>query len=117
MAHILFVLQSKPYELGITDEAHDFIMASTAYGHTAEVLFEDDGIQQLLKQQMPSNKQKNTAKRITGFHFFDVEPLWVCEQSLKQQELNPTQLIDDIQLIQLEEIQQLKQRADFVICL
>jgi sulfur relay protein TusC/DsrF len=115
MAHIVFIVRTAPYLNATTDEAHDFIMASTAYGHSAEVLFEGDGIYQLMKQQLPKNDQKNTAKRIAGFEFFDVEPVWACASTIENKNINREELIDSVSLIEKDKKEALVNAADFTI--
>lgn len=115
MTSILFIVQSDPYIGPSTNEAHDFILASTAYGHSAQVLFEGDGILQLRKQQKPTSGQKNTAKRIAAFEFFDVEPLWVCQSAVKKKQMSKNELIDNLLFVDHNEKVKLLSNADFII--
>jgi sulfur relay protein TusC/DsrF len=117
MSVILFVVSNAPYENGLTDESHDLIMASTAYGHNASVLFEGEGVQQLVAEQTPTKGQKNAAKRIQGFVFFDVEPLYVCQSSVNDNNINTDSLIENIHLVSADKKQQLIDNAQFIISL
>jgi len=116
MSHILFIVRSGPYTPEYSsDEAHDLIMASTAYGHSASALFVDDGVNQLLASQSPPDSFKNTAKRIKAFGLFDVEPVYVCEQSLQARKIAHDLLIDKITTVDEQTKSQLLVAADFTI--
>ena len=116
MSRILFIVESSPYtESANSDEAHDLIMASTAYGHKASVLFSSKGVTQLLKAQNVPCGYKDTAKRIRGFEMFDVEPLYVCEQSLQNEAVSKDRLIDEVIALSPETIAGLKADSSLII--
>ena len=112
---LLFIVSSLPYSSGLTEESHDLILASTAYGLEASVLFDDDGVYQLIAEQVPPDKQKNAAKRIKGFEFFDIEPIYVTSEALQQRRISTDRLIDNSVAIDASHVQQLIERADMVI--
>ncbi len=115
MATITFVISTPPYVNGTTNEAHDLIMASTAYGHDANVIFKGEGVLQLLKNQDPMNNQKHAGKRISGFTFFDIEPLYVCQNSLNSHKIEQDDLISGLSYISDQDATQAIEKSDFII--
>lgn len=114
MANLLFVFITPPYADELLEEKHDLVLASTAYGHNASVLFQSEGVQQLIKQQTPPEGRKNAAKRISGFEMFDVEPIYVCSDSLEQNNLSVNDLIANAELVEMERVKELLEQVDHV---
>ncbi|MFC3095661.1 hypothetical protein DRW07_07915 [Alteromonas sediminis] len=118
MSSILFVVQSAPYIAAhSSDEAHDLIMASTAYGHSASVLFMREGVTQLVSTQTPPAGFKHCAKRIRGFEMFDVEPLFVSKHCLEQQDIELDSIIDGVNVLSSQQVEQLIREATLTLYL
>lgn len=115
MSRILYHVLSAPYTTIHTDEAHDLIMASTAYGHESSVLFSGDGVHQLAKKQSVPDGFKHAAKRISAFNFFDIEPLYVSAECLDDNDIVEADLIEGTTLISRSEIKDLMANYDFCI--
>ncbi len=82
MKRITVILTTPPYGESHSHDGLDFAVAGTNFGHHIAVLFEGDGVWQLKANQQPPKGIKHVLKRITALPFFDIEDLFVCEQSM-----------------------------------
>ncbi|MEW9796946.1 DsrE family protein [Alteromonas sp. CYL-A6] len=82
MASLLVILSSPPYGNSAAAEGIDFALAATNYGHEVAVLIEGDGVWQLQHNQHTEKGVKNIEKRLKSLALFDVEPCYVCSESL-----------------------------------
>ncbi|NDV91208.1 sulfur reduction protein DsrE [Alteromonas sp. 345S023] len=83
MTKLLVRFTHSPYSSSDSASGLDFTLAATNYGHEVAVLFENQGVLQLL--QSPSLKHvKNHSKRLASMPFFDIEDSYVCQNSFEE---------------------------------
>ncbi len=80
MATMLIRFTQTPYGNQISQDGLDFALAATNYGHDVKVLFEGDGVLQLVKTDSLKGL-KNHSKRLASMPFFDIEDCYVCKES------------------------------------
>jgi len=105
---LLFVLRHSPYGSSLAKEGIDAILATSVYEQALSVLFIDDGVFQLSKQQN-SNKigEKNIYKLLSAFELYDIDALFACSDSLLERGLHATTIFDNVTIINNTEIKQL----------
>lgn len=113
---LLFVLRHAPYGNSLAKEALDAILASSAYDQTMSILFMDDGVLQLIKNQHAGLiEQKSFSKILDAFELYDINQLFVCAQSLTQRGIKTEKIANNIQTLPIEDIQRLMQQQDHIL--
>lgn len=107
MASIAIINTSPPYASTSAQESLDLAMVAGTFGQTVSLFFIDDGVFQLVNQQ---NAQlvgrKDFYKSLAALEFYDVEQLYVCEQSLNQRSISPEQLNTEVKILTPEALAQ-----------
>lgn len=111
---ILFISRHSPYGSSIAREALDAVLASAAYDQQISLLFMDDGVFQLLPQQDPSSiGQKSFAAMLSILPLYDVNNIFVHQQSLQSRGIEPGDIIlEDAQIIDSCGVNQLLTQQD-----
>lgn len=87
MATLLIRFTQAPYTSGKSQEGLEFALAATNYGHIVHVLFEGEGVLQLVKTDAV-NTLKNHSKRLASMPFFDIEACFICQDSARQWDIS-----------------------------
>ncbi|RDV23924.1 sulfurtransferase complex subunit TusC [Alteromonas aestuariivivens] len=115
MADLLIRMQHTPYGGSKATDGLDFAIAATNYGHQVKLIFEGDGVYQLLKEQAPPTGIKNHLKRLKSLVFYDIEELYVCKPSLQSRNLGLEDLGVEAQVIASQSLLELVSQADHVV--
>lgn len=116
MKSILYLQRKAPHGTLATREGVDAVLATAAFGVPVTVLFLDDGVFQLKKNQSPESARfKHTAPMFEAFDLYGVEEVFVCQQSLHERGLTPGDLVIPVQLLDAAEIQSLLNRSDHLL--
>ncbi|MBU2976827.1 DsrE family protein [Alteromonas sp. C1M14] len=94
MANLLIRLTSTPYGTSDAADGLDFAIGATNYGHHVTLLFEGNGLWQLIHQSPPDKGVKNHSKRLKSLTFFDIDACYYSEQDrlslgITQDKLSP----------------------------
>ena len=120
MASLLIRFTQSPYGNVFSQDGLDFALAATNYGHTVHVLFEGEGVLQLV-QTASTKGIKNHSKRLASMPFFDIEECFICKDSVDAFAIDSvllnTGLIEELdgQLLNASQRLALIQRADHVV--
>tara|TARA_A200000113_G_scaffold203452_1_gene198547 strand:- start:108 stop:476 length:369 start_codon:yes stop_codon:yes gene_type:complete len=120
MAHLLIRFTQSPFSNAKSQDGLDFALAATNYGHDVKVLFENQGVLQLVKAASMKGI-KNHTKRLATMPFFDIEDCFVCKNSAHtyniESVLANTDLIDtlDCQWVTAVDKLALVQSVDHVV--
>ena len=114
MASLTVIFTQPPYGNQSVTDGLEFALASTNYGHETAVLFTGMGIYQLMKNQQVS-EQKNHLKQLKVLPFYDVESIYVCQNSLNQQALSVDDLALEAEALTSEQVQQLLANCDHTV--
>jgi len=113
---ILVIMRSAPYGQSKARDAIDLILTSAAYDQDISVLFQSDGVFQLLAEQQPKELGlKNVNAQISAFEMYDIETVYYDQDSLLPRGLKPEQLNDQVKPVSKTEIQTLLNQADTVL--
>jgi tRNA 2-thiouridine synthesizing protein C len=86
-------------------ESLDLTLAMSAFNESLSLFFIGDGVYQLLDGHTPDESlQKNFQPLFKMLDLYDVENIYVCEQSLSQRSIKPEALLIDVILIDASEL-------------
>ncbi|MCW8092388.1 sulfurtransferase complex subunit TusC [Alteromonas sp. ASW11-130] len=114
MSTILIRMTKPPYGSSDAHEGLDFAISATNYGHDVQLLFEGNGVYQLLHNQQPDSLS-NHAKRLNALPFYDIEACFVCETSIHSFNILPSNLISLVSPVSDKKKHALYARADHVV--
>lgn len=113
---LLFVLRHAPYGNSLAKEAIDAILATSVYEQILSVVFMDDGVFALTREQRSEQiEQKNIAKMLAVFPIYDISRLFVCAASLDARGINANDLSDNVTILAPDALQQLLQQQDHLL--
>lgn len=99
---ILYLLRQAPYATSHALEALESALVAGVFEQDVTVLFKDDGVWQLVSDQAGEALSTRTiSKIVTALPEYDIESLQVCEQSLKERNLAPGDLVLPVKPISL----------------
>ncbi|WP_426417717.1 sulfurtransferase complex subunit TusC [Aestuariirhabdus sp. LZHN29] len=106
MTKSLCVLTSKPpYGSLAAKEALDTALIGAAFDLDVSLLFDGDGVYQLLDLQNPrAPGQKKFSAALPALELYGIERLLVCNDSLKARGLDPQQLCVRVECLSREEL-------------
>lgn len=98
---ILFISRHAPYGNSLAKEALDAILAASAYDQDLSLLFMDDGVFQLLKNQTPLHiAQKSFSAILPALSLYEIDNIYVHAESMIKRKIT----IDDFALDNLHVI-------------
>lgn len=107
MSDITFVFRSAPHASTAGREGIDALLAASAYSENLCALFIDAGVAQLVANQDSSGiLSKNYAPMFKLLDLYDVEQVYVCQDSLAKMGLGAADLIIDADILPRDEINQ-----------
>lgn len=111
----LFINSRSPYGSSYGQEAQEMLLAASAFNHTISIIFMDDGVLQLKNQQNPEEiKLKNYTLAYKALHMYDINNIYVVNDSLRQRGLKPSDLLLPVKLIETTEIRKIFSTQDFI---
>lgn len=116
MRSLLIISQGTPYERSSAAEALDTAMAAAALDVPVTLLFDGDGVFQLLPTQSGSDLGvRNLSQVLEALPVFEVERCFVAAQALAQRSLPPDTLALPGPLLDAEAVAHLLRSADVVL--
>ena len=108
MKSLLLITSHAPWSGLAARETLDIALAGGAFDLPVSMLWQGEGVYQLLAGQQPDLlQQKNLQAQLSGLPLFGIEQLYVCKQSLQQRNLRSEQLALEVQLVDKDQIRQL----------
>ncbi len=115
---VLLISRQAPWGGIHAAEALDIALAAGAFDLPLSILFMDDGVLQLLKQQQPQTlEQKDLSANLQALPMFGIEQLYVARQCLIQRGLANSPLALTADHLDDAQIQQLIRQHDYVVTL
>lgn len=113
--HCLFVMRRPPYGSIHVQEMLDVVMVTAAFDQKVSLLFLDDGVFQLKKQQNPENSQlKNTAPIFEALELYDVNQLYVEAESLEERNMEASDLVLDVTVLDRSDVTEILNQSEIV---
>lgn len=101
MSQSLCVISTKaPYAGQSAREALDAVMVAASFEISVSLLLMGDGVLQLLQKQQPELlPRKNLSSMMQAFSLYDIETIYVDEQSLRERSISEDQLQSSVTLV------------------
>lgn len=113
---ILFISRQAPYGRATAKECLDAILAASAYEQDISLLFLDDGVFQLKKNQHSADsQQKNLSKILPVLAMYDIEKVYLQASALEERGLTQSDLVIEATALNTHEIQQLMTQQDHLL--
>ena len=113
---ILIVNRQPPHGTLAMKEGIDVALINSAFGQSLSVLFLEDGIYQLLKNQNPQSITiKDHAATFSAFELYDINSIYVDDHALKDRALSKTDLSITAQGLSPAGICQLMEDQDIIL--
>lgn len=94
MKKILILNRRAPYGTSHAREALDMALAAAAFGQEVSVVFVDDGVFQLKKQQDPAElSMKNFSLTFQALELYDIRAIYVEQESLQKRDMSAEDLL------------------------
>ena len=111
---LLFISRHAPYGSSLAKDALDAVLAASAYDQQLSLLFMDDGVFQLLKNQYADQiAQKSFAAILPALQLYDVNLMYVHRESLEKRQITINELVlDSVQIIDSTAVSSLLAQQD-----
>lgn len=97
MKGIAFITRQAPHGSATARETQDAVLATSALTEDLSVFFIGDGVFQLMKNQSPKQiGSRNFAATFKLFDLYDIENIYVCEDSLIARGIDASQLLIEV---------------------
>ncbi len=111
----VYVNRRAPYGSIYALEALEVVLIGAAFGQDVSVVFMDDGVYQLKKNQDTSGVgMRNFSPAYRALEMYDVEKLYVEKESLEARGLTEDQLIVPVKVLSRDEIGELIEQQDVI---
>lgn len=118
MKSISFIFNKAPYGKQASRELLDICLMSSAFEMPISVIFKDQGVLQLLKNQEPELlAMKNHSKTFQALELYGVENVMICKESLEKLNIDGANLLDIGTCANRETINQAIEQSHFVLML
>ena len=112
----LYVNRRQPHGTVYALESLETVLIGAAFDQDVSMLFIDDGVYQLKKEQSPDGlDMKNFSKTYRALEMYDVEKLFVERESLEERGLSTDDLLVDVEVIAGAEVKALVDQHDVVL--
>lgn len=113
---ILFINRVSPYGTIKAQESLDILLMASTFDQEVSILFLDDGVLQLKKNQQPDTiLQKKFTAAYQALSLYDINNIFVAEQSLQQHNLKTDDLITKVAIINSDQIKNLIAEQDIIL--
>ena len=112
----LFIHHTAPYHGHHAQESLDALLVMAAFGQNPSVLFQGDGVWQLLANQQSEIVGKaSIIAQLSALELYDVSEVYVDEQSLLTRNLKAEHLAIDVQILSQESVKDFFQQHSPII--
>jgi tRNA 2-thiouridine synthesizing protein C len=112
----LYVNRRIPHGTVYAQESLETVLIGAAFDQDVSMLFIDDGVYQLKKEQDPAALgAKNFSKTYKALEMYDVEKLFVEKESLDERGLVENDLLVDVEVIARDAVKPLVDQHDVVL--
>lgn len=112
----LYVNRRQPHGTVYALESLETVLIGAAFDQDVSVLFIDDGVFQLKKEQAPESIDvKNFSKTYRALEMYDVEKLFVEKESLEERGLTENDLLVDVEVIPGASVKELVDQHDVIL--
>ncbi|MBU2892548.1 sulfurtransferase complex subunit TusC [Colwellia sp. D2M02] len=97
---LAIINSSAPYNRNLGKESLDVALIFASFEQGVSLFFQGDGVYQLIDQQNPQKiSAKDYLKTFSAFEFYDIEDIYICQESLTVRNLSESFHIDNVQVL------------------
>jgi len=112
----LYVNRRQPHGTAYAIESLETVLIGAAFDQDVSMLFIDDGVFQLKKEQAPDCIEfKNFSKTYRALEMYDVEKLYVEQESLEERGLSADDLLVEVEVISNSQVKALVDEQDVIL--
>ena len=112
----LYINRRAPHGTIYAHEALETVLIGAAFEQDVSLVFLDDGVFQLKKNQDTSEiGTKNFSKTYSALEMYDVEKLFVDKKSLDQRGMTEDDLSVDVKIINADEMKKLINESEVIL--
>jgi len=112
----LYVNRRAPHGTIYAWEGLQTVLIGAAFGQDVSVLFLDDGVYQIKRDQDTAGVQmKNFSKAYRALEMYEVEKLYVAETSLRERGLASGDLLVPVEVLTTEAVASLMESQDVIV--
>lgn len=112
----MYVNRRAPYGTIYAQESLEVVLIGAAFDQDVSMAFIDDGIYQLVKgQDTGGTEMKNFSNAYRVLEDYDVEKLYVEQESLEARGISESDLLVDVEVKSADEIKQLMEEQDVIL--
>ena len=112
----MFVNRKAPYGTIYALESLEVVLITATFDQDVSLVFIDDGVYELVKgQQTKDVGIKNFSPSYRALEGYDVEKLYVDQDSLTQRGLSEKDLLVPVEVLDAEQMGQLMQQQDVIL--
>ena len=112
----MFVNRKPPYGTVYALESLEVVLISAAFDQDVSLAFLDDGVYELTKGQNTKGvEMKNFSPTYRALDGYDIEKLYVAQESLEERGLSEDDLLVDVQVVSRAELADLMAEQDVVL--
>ncbi|MGH8492286.1 MAG: sulfurtransferase complex subunit TusC [Moraxellaceae bacterium] len=116
MKKTLYIQHHAPFASESPQEQLDALLVCAAFGQQVSVLFQDEGVWQLLPAQSGRPLQKRTlAAQLQALELYEVKALYADAASLQARGLAPEDLALPVTVLDAQGLQALLNQQDFLL--
>lgn len=116
MKQTLFIQHRAPYGSESAQEQLDALLVAAAFGQKVSVLFQDDGVWQLLPAQQGRALERRTlGAQLQALPLYEIDRLYVDAASLQERRLQAAQLALAVEVLDADALKQLLAQQDMVL--
>lgn len=112
----LYVNRKAPYGTIYALESLEVVLIAAAFDQDVSLLFLDDGVYQIKKgQETAGIGMKNFSPTYRALDGYDVEKLYVDQESLTARGLTPEDLVVPVEVLGKEQVAELMEQQDVIL--
>ncbi|MCB1661795.1 MAG: sulfurtransferase complex subunit TusC [Pseudomonadales bacterium] len=105
-----------PYSSNFAKEALDVALMCAVFNQNTSILYMDDGVFQLVREQDPADiQQKNSSQTLPMLEMYEVKHVYVDAESLLQRGLQKEDLVIPVELVDSPKITQLLSQQQVIL--
>lgn len=111
-----YINRTAPYGTIYALESLEVVLIGAAFEQDVSVIFMDDGVFQIVKGQDTAGiGMKNFSPTYRALEMYDVEKLYVSEESLAERGLSAEDLLVDVEVMNAQQISELMEQQDVIL--
>jgi tRNA 2-thiouridine synthesizing protein C len=112
----LFIQHRAPYGSESAQEGLDALLVAAAFGQQVSLLFQDDGVWQLVSgQQGRALERRTLGAQLQALGLYEIDRLYVDAASLQERRLLPAQLALKTEVLDAQALRRLLNEQDMVL--